>query len=253
MIMSQNFESFCDGVVEWAQNSIKKYPKFKTELTVKMREIKERHSKEIAMVYGPVQKEKYQDAFERAVTEFYLDYDPSLYIRVGDPDAKAGGLYELFQPEFEDGLFAGTTFSNEPDPMNLIKNSTMPDFLYDTTFVEGWHGGAKKIAPDKAETWGAHPSPGRPMWRTRGWVTYPDGERKIHRFGVWKVDKKPPRLKPSPQRRYEKYMHEAEKELRELKQQLHTKHAKQIIKERKAMKRTLFNEYFWPSWLDSLI
>lgn len=250
-----NFEGFCDAVIEWSQKSILKIPRFKAEVDRKVLEIKKRHSKEMAAVYGPIQAEKYKNAFERAVTEFYSDYTPLLYIRTGDADAKEGGLYELFHQDIDNdsGMVVGTTATTGPEPMDLIQNSTMPDFLYKTTFVEGWHGGAKKIAPEKVATWGAHPNPGHPMWRTRGWVTYPDGERKIHRYGSWKVDKLPGRLKPSPQKRFEKYMREAEKELKDLKKQLHDEHVPQIKKERRAVKQALFNEYFWPSWLDSLL
>ena len=260
MNMAEDLEDFCDEVIKWSQDSIRKLPKFKKEVKAKVKELKSKHSKEMAQAYGVVQAEKYKDAFNKAVFAFYDDYDPYIYVREGDPQKESGGLYDLYQPTFDDdGLIIGTTSDGGPNPMDLISNvGKMPDFIYELTFLEGWHGGAKTINDPTprdypASVWGAHPAKGRPVWRTWGWVTYPDGETKVHRYGSWKIDTFPGHLKPTPQRRYEKAVQKAEIELKELKKKLHTEHAKQIKTERRAIKQTLFNAYFWPSWLEHLM
>lgn len=102
--------------------------------------------------------------FNEAVEDYYDNYNPTVYGR----DSK--GLYDLLVFESDEtGSYAGY------DPDNIgydwfrkdgINNeSGFKQYLYDITFLQGYHGGADKIAANKEEKYGVHPSPGTPWYR----------------------------------------------------------------------------------------
>lgn len=130
--------------------------------------------------FGEYQREKITEIFNNAIAAFYNAYQPITYQRTHS-------LYNLLQLPLDDrGLV------DFEDAMDLIdKTKIHPDrsggtSLFDTVFLEGWHGGAKTISSDKSAVWGTHPNPGVPYYRTRGMVTYPDsGVTKSHRYGKW--------------------------------------------------------------------
>lgn len=137
-------------------------------------------TKKIYKEFGEYQREVIDIIFNNAVDEFYSSYQPKIYKRTRS-------LYDLLDtPVDSDGMFD----SSEPDFRDIYDESKMTiarngGSLFDTVFVHGYHGGASSIGQEKAETWGVHPNPGVPYYRTRGRVTYPNGVIGFHRYGRW--------------------------------------------------------------------
>ena len=74
------------------------------------------------------------------------------------------------------------------DPDQITRDRKGFGSLFETVFIQGYHGGAMSISSG-ADIWGAHPHPGVAYWRTKGMVTYPDGTTKLHKYGRWKSEK----------------------------------------------------------------
>lgn len=144
--------------------------------------------KAISIEFGLWQQEKVRDLFNDVVTTFYSSYTPSKYTRQGDVGSKTGGLYEILDIQTDaDGQVIGTApmYDELYNPAKMHPNRSGGDNLYQTVFVEGYHGGASSIGSN-ADVWGEHPSPGTPYWRTGGFVKYSDsGVRKYHKYGKW--------------------------------------------------------------------
>lgn len=152
-----------------------------------MNEETQQASKDIYVEFGEFQENFIRNVFNDAVTRFYKAYDAKKYKRQGDPENHKGGLYEVLSiKKNEDKLVKmdGPTYDSLYDPSKMHKDRKGND-LYHKVFEEGWHGGAEGIAKNKEKTWGKHPHPGIPYYRKRGMVTYPDGTRKMHKYGKW--------------------------------------------------------------------
>lgn len=151
-----------DRVITAAQNRVQKF------------------TTDVYQEFGEYQREKISEIFNKAISTFYNAYQPTVYQRTHS-------LYDLLQLPIDDrGLV------DFEDAMDLVDRTKIhPDrfggsSLFDTVFLEGWHGGAKTFSPDKSAVWGTHPDSGVPYYRTRGNVTYPDtGITKRHRYGKW--------------------------------------------------------------------
>lgn len=130
--------------------------------------------------FGDYQRNKIASVFRSSMGLFYDAYQPQMYKR-------EYSLYNLLQlPTDERGLV------DYNDTMDLINRENVHldrhggDSLFETVFMEGWHGGAKHIDPGKASVWGEHPNPGSAYYRTKGMVTYPGAtQAKWHRYGKW--------------------------------------------------------------------
>ena len=132
-------------------------------------------SKDIYDEFGQVQRQLIEDAFRNAVTSFYKAYEPWSYVRQGDPDTETGGLYNLFQthiPTDERGLVNYSSAMDLIDPSQMTLDRHGNNTLFDLVFMEGWHGGAKYIAPRKEARWHKHPNPGTPHYRSGFWYEH---------------------------------------------------------------------------------
>lgn len=125
------------------------------------------------------QDKKIRDAFNRAVTEFYEQYDPNKYKRRGDTSSKSGGMYNFLYIEYaSDGQIS---FVGYDDTADVFKNNGSGSGLFDYAFMNGWHGGSPKgdrtvFGDHVLDT--PHPNPGVPYWRDP--TTYP---RKFLNWG----------------------------------------------------------------------
>lgn len=132
--------------------------------------------------FGMYQQAKITGIFRGAVGTFYDAYTPKYY-----KDRKFG-LYEILDLKTDD---AGMVISNDPgyldmfDPAKMHPDRSGGDSLFQTVFMEGYHGGAKNISGSKLDVWGSHPNPGTPYYRRPGKVTYSNGIKKWHRYGRW--------------------------------------------------------------------
>lgn len=131
--------------------------------------------------YGAYQRRKVEQIFRDAVLTFYDAYDPQYYT------SRQYGLYELLDPSIDtDGMIhIGDDYLTLFNADKMHPDRSGGDSLFQTVFIEGYHGGAKNISSNKSEVWGAHPSPGTPYYRRSGKVTYPNGVKKWHKYGKW--------------------------------------------------------------------
>lgn len=102
--------------------------------------------------YLEILSTNYKSMFNKAVRDFYHDYSPSLYKR-------NYSLYDLLQIEYgsdDVGMYMRTWYESD-NITTYRKQSEGKDGLFNTVFLEGWHGGAKS-GP-------GHPDIGTPYWR----------------------------------------------------------------------------------------
>lgn len=130
--------------------------------------------------FGEYQRQKITEIFNGAVSSFYRAYTPEVYHRTHS-------LYNLLHmPLDERRLVDYDQAINLIDREKIHRDRANGYSLFETVFMEGWHGGSKSISRDKERTWGTHPQPGTPYYRKPGNVTYPDsGVTKRHRYGKW--------------------------------------------------------------------
>lgn len=146
---------------------------------------KEEFDKENKLAYkefGEIQKEIIERIYRESVDTFYESYDPERYRRTKS-------LYNVLDIKLD--ADTGMVISDDPTYEDLYDESKMVtgrggQSLYQTVFVQGYHGGAASISGAKADVWGTHPSTGTPYYRRGGWVKYPGTTgRKFHRYGKW--------------------------------------------------------------------
>lgn len=120
-------------------------------------------SKEMATVndeFGPQQNAIITRLFNEAIDQFYESYSPKQYTRRYD-------LYDLLAIHYNDD----TGLVDYDDVADLIDSDRMPldrrgnNTLFESVFLEGYHGGATDIYHDE-DIYGEHPSPGTPYWRS---------------------------------------------------------------------------------------
>lgn len=141
--------------------------------------------KQADVEFGAYQQARIRDIFNDAVDSFYQSYSPSFY-------GRRNSLYDMLQLHTDDSgmVISGLVEANDAADYRGLFDETMPmsrsgGSLFDTVFVEGWHGGAKSINAAAAATWGAHPSPGVPYYRRGGIVIGKNGKRFYHKYGKW--------------------------------------------------------------------
>lgn len=124
--------------------------------------------------YGAFQREEISNMFKSSVEAFYSSYTPEYYTRRTRGMSHVSMDDVLSMKEDKDG----TIILDGPEYMSLYDRSKMGktrkggDTLFDTVFVEGWHGGAK----------GSPSDPEKPHYRAPGF----DKKLKVHhRFGRW--------------------------------------------------------------------
>lgn len=85
--------------------------------------------------YEKKAQDELYDTFYSVISEFYADYEPWIYRR------HSRGLELLLVLEIKNGKITGYF-----DPDRMPTHRAPNDYLYDTVFIEGWHGGASKGA-----------------------------------------------------------------------------------------------------------
>jgi len=139
---------------------------------------------------GAYQKKEITRVFNECVQEFYDNYPPHSYVRKGelfdvldiDSYRSSSGTYSITKTTdpFDTHAISGREGSEDARGVS--------EYLYDIVFKKGWHGGADKVSPQKAEQWGEHPNTGAPFWRKPGFATDPEsGEKYWHPFGEWHI------------------------------------------------------------------
>lgn len=117
------------------------------------------------------QKAEIQRVYDVAIKRFYEDYRPHVYKRTES-------LYDLIEIRAFDDT---NEVEWDYDPTKMVSTrrgmSGGKEYLFDTVFGQGWHGGADKIAPWKVARYKAHPSPGVPYYRTP-----PKGKRRYTKW-----------------------------------------------------------------------
>ena len=98
---------------------------------------------------------KYEEAAnyvcDNVITQWYDTYDPIVYDR-------RGSLYKMYEIKIRNNKLI-VDIDGE-------KFSGLSRYLYELTFVEGYHGGAKKGKTGIDGYMEDHPSPGIPYWKT---------------------------------------------------------------------------------------
>jgi hypothetical protein len=142
---------------------------------------------------GEYQRSKITEMFNNAVSRFYNAYAPKSYPRTLS-------LYNLLSiQQDENGTAQFGCVMDLIDPTQIHKDRHGGDSLFDTVFMEGWHGGSKYIDPDKAEIWGVHPNPGTPYYRRPGKIRRSkSGKAEWHGFGRWFPKSKPAKQSDAP-------------------------------------------------------
>ena len=96
--------------------------------------------------------EELNEIAESAVEDFYNDYDPSSYERFGD-------IYNMYKITVKANGY-GLDIEVDFDPKYMKYHKGKKEYIYETVFKEGWHGGDKAGA--------GHPEPGIPWYRNLG-------------------------------------------------------------------------------------
>lgn len=106
--------------------------------------------------HNKLKKETYKDIdmiATRIITEFYEDYERSSY----DP---TGSLYEMYRIYYRDEDDEWE-IKYSPD-FTTKKHRVSNDYIFENSFVQGYHGGADKAINFKGKP---HPSPGIPYYK----------------------------------------------------------------------------------------
>lgn len=122
-------------------------------------------------------KNNYIDSLAKSVTQdlkkiartsvdlWYESYDPIYYTRTNS-------LYKAYKVEQTSKntitFFMGSEYmpkTHRVDSTGATRNGE--SYIYQTMFVEGWHGGADYISDLKIDEWGNHPMVGTPWYRTQ--------------------------------------------------------------------------------------
>lgn len=163
-------DTFMNRVVAFGEAVLAEYaPMLEDALETSLRE------------YGAIEQETLSRIFTEAVQSFYDDYTPTRHTR----HRSLFNLLDVKTDEYGQVLSHDSLFLDLYDRTKMTQGRKGND-LFQTVFVEGWHGGAKGIAPDLEPYWGAHPNPGIPHYRRRGWAIAPGSTKKrMYKYGRW--------------------------------------------------------------------
>ncbi len=131
------------------------YKQYSEELKKKLSDAGKAAAKKAYVEYFAYAEKRVKEIFHESIQRFYDSYDPEIYTRSHSMFDMLKTVYDPDEPSLTTGL---------DDSVMTTTRKGGP--LYEQVFEQGWHGGASKIAPEKAKTKGYHPSPGTPYWRT---------------------------------------------------------------------------------------
>ncbi len=99
-------------------------------------------------------KKELNEVGKSVINDWYKEYSPNIYKRLGS-------LYKAFRVQVKkDGSYSVSFSSSYMKAFHHITNKKHPidnEYIFQNSFMEGWHGGA-----DKGKN---HPFPGYPMYR----------------------------------------------------------------------------------------
>lgn len=122
----------------------------------RMETVTKRVCKQITQMKLKELKHAFNQVKRRAVRAWYSSYQPKYYARKLD-------LYKI--PHFD---IEGETVSIEFDENNMTKwHRVSNQYIYENSFVKGYHGGADDFKAKKPKPFydAPHPDPGVPYWR----------------------------------------------------------------------------------------
>jgi hypothetical protein len=96
------------------------------------------------------------EKFASCIDKFYKSYNPEYYDRT----------YSLYKGYKIKRSKLGISWEWDAKYLPDGWHRADKEYIFDLTFMKGYHGGATKIAPEKVDKWGEHPSPGNPYYRT---------------------------------------------------------------------------------------
>ena len=134
--------------------------------------------------YGQIEQTALRKANLDAVKSFYDDYTPNPYFNY----QRNFSLYNLldYKTDKYGRVDIDVNYIDWFDKSKITRDRHGGDSLFETVFIEGWHGGARGIRAGLESNWGAHPAPGDAYYRKPG-VALPPGEDspRHHKWGVW--------------------------------------------------------------------
>lgn len=142
--------------------SKKGYYEYLLQLKKEYQEVIDNKNKIFSDIVEEVNTGVYEDVDEiirGCIKAWYDDYKPRYYKRT----YSMYHFYDIKKHKYS------VEYDFSPDYMNYMhrfKTRGGIEYLFNTTFVQGYHGGADKIDPSKVEEWGEHPHTGTPWYRT---------------------------------------------------------------------------------------
>ena len=139
-------------------------------LDVKFKRNLEKVEQMISKDLAEIQKKDLSLVFDKVIDEYYqeylADYDNTghgLYdlMTFGEDE---GGMYMYFDPDridYDHSRDSNWSTEKYEFATGITNPSGFKQYLFDIAFVEGWHGGANRIAGYKAHIFGKHPESGR--------------------------------------------------------------------------------------------
>lgn len=171
-----------NDLVDLVERAADKYQRALERIEKDGKEIFDEANKRVNKQYYEIQKETLHSLFEKAVTKFYEDYEPRRY-----KNQRRMSLYKAWDddpPTDERGLIdfdEAKELLDTDAPETVMRDGGGSSYLFNQTFMLGWHGGAFTINDDAAEEWWPHPDYKTPHWRGFGRKT--DGT--FHMWGKW--------------------------------------------------------------------
>ena len=97
--------------------------------------------------YSSKLEKELKETGKKVIDDWYSSYIPNQYVR-------EYSLYKSFRVQVKNGKFSVSFSSNY---MKAYRHRVSNDYIFDNSFVDGWHGGANKGKN--------HPFSGYPMYR----------------------------------------------------------------------------------------
>ena len=142
-------------------NNIRKEIKQLIKDALEVKDNTKKIKQEVAKEAANIAKNDLNRIFIACIDKFYADYNPTFYRR-------EGSLYSTYKLTSRGGVLSHN-FGAQYMPQSYEHSHRVPNqYIYDQMFLQGYHGGAHTIAPEKVEQWGAHPDPESqtPWYRT---------------------------------------------------------------------------------------
>lgn len=136
-------------------------------------------SEELTRKYIKIAENEITELCRKAISQFYAKYEPHYYKR-------KDGLKKAFKvTSNEDNGTIEVNYS--PDYM-MANHRANNDYIFDISFIQGYHGGAGKgdytILSNDEIIYTPHPNPGEMYWRKPPLARF-NGELPEHPYSEW--------------------------------------------------------------------